>query len=116
MSCSLLIQCVYPLEGLNHFFWTYKFESETAGVGRILPAEQPGGGMWSTNGSLGPQITWLTCLFFFFSSRIADFNQAAHHCQEEVVHLPSPQLPSSLRQDPKLPKGLPQERSALVSV
>lgn len=44
-SCySVVLECTYPLDGLHHFFWTYIFECETAGVGRIVYAKQPGKG------------------------------------------------------------------------
>ncbi|XP_011604983.2 uncharacterized protein [Takifugu rubripes] len=38
---SVTIQCTYPLDGLHRFFWTYMFDSDTTGVGRIVYAKQP---------------------------------------------------------------------------
>ncbi|TWW63071.1 hypothetical protein D4764_03G0000790 [Takifugu flavidus] len=46
---SVTIQCTYPLDGLHRFFWTYMFDSDTTGVGRIVYAKQPSHGMQSPN-------------------------------------------------------------------
>lgn len=56
LCCSVVIQCTYALEGLHRFFWTYMFESETAGVGRILYAKEPSEGMWAPNVTLTSKV------------------------------------------------------------
>lgn len=45
-TCSVTVQCTYPLAGLRRLFSLYRFESDTDGVGCIFHSAHANKGRW----------------------------------------------------------------------
>ncbi|KAM7366287.1 hypothetical protein PAMP_015738 [Pampus punctatissimus] len=86
------IQCTYPLAGLHRLFSKYRFESDTAGVGRIIHSMQ------STEGLQSPTIKPIAAVKTTPATRRPVRMQSAFHPPARYIKVSKFQyLPTSMR-------------------